>query len=361
MVEVEEMKSRVFFTPIKDADDIEAVNTGVKALMAKSGLPAVARPGAKVVVKLHFGEDGTDSFVRPAHVRIVCDELAAAGALPFLSDANTLYRGKRLNCEDHLAVAIDHGFTRDAVGVDIFIPDDTKDQNVVDIAIDQKFIKAASICRCYMDVDAIVAITHFKGHGLTGFGGSLKNLGMGCATRRGKLAQHCDVTPSFYEDKCIGCGECEKVCPVSAIQMENDRSVLDRAKCIGCANCIAACPSGALMVDFKAGDDLQKKMVEYTYAILKDRKGKAGYLNFALRINKECDCWRYGNQRIAPDVGIFASMDPVAIDKASLDLVNNACGKEVFKEFHPDQNPYLQLQYAEELGLGSTDYELIEV
>ncbi len=355
------MKSQVFFTPVKDADDIEAVNASLDGLLEKSRVAQVAAAGNKVAVKLHFGEEGTDSFVRPDHLRVICEKIAQREAKPFLSDANTLYRGKRLNSQDHLQVAIEHGFTREAAGADIFIPDDTRDEDVAEVSIDQKFIKTASICRCYLDADAFIAVTHFKGHALTSFGGSLKNVGMGCATRRGKLAQHCDATPTFYEDKCIGCGECEKVCPVGAIQMENDKSVLTRDKCIGCASCVAACPNTALFIDFKAGDDVQKKMVEYAYAILKEKEGKAAFLNFALRINKECDCWRYGNQRIAPDVGIFASTDPVAIDKASLDLVNKACGKEIFKEFHPDQNPLLQIEYANRIGLGNLDYELVRL
>jgi hypothetical protein len=173
------------------------------------------------------------------------------------------------------------------------------------------------------------------------------------------LAQHCDAAPTFYEENCVGCGECVEVCPVDAIHMEDDRSVLDRDKCIGCASCVAACPNRALFIDFEAGDEVQEKMVEYTYAILKNKKGRAGFLNFAVRINKECDCWAFENSRIAPDVGILASADPVAIDKASLDLVNASCGKEIFKEVHPRQNPLLQLEYAQKIGLGSIDYELI--
>jgi uncharacterized Fe-S center protein len=184
---------------------------------------------------------------------------------------------------------------------------------------------------------------------------------MGCATRAGKLAQHCDTVPTFYEDKCIGCGECEKVCPVEAIQMENDKSALSREKCIGCASCVGVCPNMALFVDLEVGDEIQKKMVEYTYAILKGKKGKACFLNFALRINKECDCWPYENERIAPDVGILAATDPVAIDMASLDLVNGSCGKDIFKEFHPGKNPMAQLEYAQSLGLGHLDYDLIRV
>ena len=355
------MKSKVYFVQVADAENINEVNKKLSQLLAKSNVLACVKEGHKPVIKLHFGEEGTTSYVRPDHLRFICDAIVKKGAAPFLSDANTLYRGKRLNSKDHLNIAMSHGFTKQALCVDVFISDDTKKDEITSVQIDQRRIKTAKVGRCYIEADSFLAVTHFKGHGLTGFGGTLKNIGMGCATREGKLAQHNDAAPIFYADKCVGCGECVEVCPADAIRMENDKSVLDKKKCIGCASCVAACPQDALFVDFEAGDDVQRKMVEYAFAILKDKKGKAGFLNFALRINKECDCWAYENSRIAPDVGILASMDPVAIDKASLDVVNAACGKEIFKEAHPQQNALLQLEYAQMLGLGSIDYELIRV
>ena len=200
------MKSKVFFVPVEDAEDISAVNDKLKSLLVESRVLAFSEDVKKVVVKLHFGEEGTDAFVRPAHLRLICDKLAGEGTIPFLSDANTLYRGKRLNSKDHLGVAAAHGFTRKAVGADVFIPDENKKEDVTEVRIDQQFIKTAKVGRCFVDADAFVAVTHFKGHGLTGFGGTLKNIGMGCATREGKLAQHCDAAPNFYEDKCVGCG-----------------------------------------------------------------------------------------------------------------------------------------------------------
>lgn len=355
------MKSKVYFIAVKDANDIHAVNDKLKRLLEKSKILEFIRKEYKVGVKLHFGEEGNTAFVRPEHVRLICDGITSKGATAFLSDANTLYRGRRLNSKNHLALAHEHGFTKEAVGIDTFIPDDTKKEDTIDIQINQKFIKTAKVARFFIDADAIVAVNHFKGHMLTGFGGALKNIGMGCATREGKLTQHCDVSPIVYVDKCTGCGECEIVCPVGAIHIENKKSVLDSSKCIGCASCMAACPTMAMFVDIEAGDKVQEKMAEYSLAVLKDKEDKAAFLNFALRINKECDCWGMENPSIGPDVGILASLDPVSIDKASFDLVNKACGKDIFKAAHPEQDGMKQLEYAQEIGLGNLDYELIEV
>ena len=356
------MKSTVYFVNVKDADDIADVNDQLKTLLEKSKVLDVIHKNQKVGVKLHFGEEGSTGFVRPDHLRVICDEILRRGAVPLLSDANTLYRGKRLNPKDHLALAYEHGFTKEKVGADIFIPDDTRKEDVTEVHIDQSRIKTAKIARFYLDVvDAIVAVSHFKGHGLTGFGGAIKNIGMGCATREGKLAQHCDASPVFYGDDCTGCGECAIVCPVKAIHIENEKSVLDRSKCIGCGSCIAACTAAALSVDMEVGNELQEKMAEYAYAVLRNRENKSCYLNFALRINKECDCWSSENPRIAPDVGILASLDPVSIDKASFDLVNKACGRDIFNEIHPKQDALNQLEHGAEIGLGSLDYELVEL
>jgi uncharacterized protein len=260
-----------------------------------------------------------------------------------------------------LQLAYEHGFTKEATNAELIIPDDTQEKNVACLEINQKFIKSAKVARIFIDTGALIVVSHFKGHILTGFGGALKNVGMGCATRQGKLAQHCNLAPVVYTDKCIGCGECAIICPVEAIKLINKKSVVDSAKCIGCASCLAVCPSMAMFIDFKAGSQLQDKMVEYSLAVLKDKKKKSGFINFAVKINKECDCWGSQNPRIAPDVGILASNDPVSIDQASFDLVNKACGKNIFKDAHPEQNGTRQLRHAQDIGLGSLDYELIEL
>jgi len=355
------MKSKVYFISVNNSNDLQVVNQKLKKLIGESKVLDFIRENDKVAVKLHFGEEGNKGFVRPQHLRPVCDGIISRRASTFLADANTLYRGKRLNSSDHLKLAYEHGFTKVVTGAEVIIPDDTKKENVVAIEINQKFIKNASLTRIFIDADAIVAVSHFKGHILTGFGGALKNIGMGCASRQGKLAQHCDVAPVVHAERCIGCGECQIACPVDAIHLENKKSVVDSSKCIGCASCLAVCPTMAMFIDFKAGDKVQEKMVEYSLAVLKEKKNKSGFINFAIRINKECDCWGMENPRIAPDIGILASLDPVSIDKASFDLVNKASGTDIFKAAHPEQDGTKQLKYAQEIGLGSLDYELIEL
>ncbi len=355
------MSSKVYFIPLARSDNLQIINEKLKELLDKSNLLDLIEKNDKCAVKVHFGEEGNTGFVRPEHLRVVCDEIRARGGDTFLSDANTLYRGKRLNSKDHLALAYEHGFTKEITATDVIIPDDSKQENVISVQVNQKFIKQAKLARIFIDSDAIIAVSHFKGHILTGFGGALKNIGMGCATREGKLAQHCDLAPVVQTERCIGCGECVKICPAGAIHLEDKKSILDSSKCIGCASCLAVCPTMAMFIDFAAGVSVQEKMVEYSLAVLKEKKNKAGFINFAIKINKECDCWGMENPQIAPDIGILASMDPVSIDKASFDLVNKTCGRDIFKETHPDQNGLMQLKTAQEIGLGNLDYELIEL
>lgn len=356
------MKSKVYFIPAKDSENISTIAKKIKILCEESKVLTFISRHDAVAVKMHFGEEGNTGFVKPEYVRVICDGILAKGARAFLADTNTLYRGQRTNSKDHLAIAALHGFTKKATGVEVIIPDGSKKENTVDIEINQKFIKTAKLARLFIEADAIVVVSHFKGHMMTGFGGSLKNLGMGCAIREGKLMQHSDIAPIVYEQKCMGCGECEKICPANAIRIENRKSVIDGLKCIGCASCIAVCPFLAIDVPWESGGRiLQEKMIEYALAVIKGKKERLAFFNFTIKITKECDCLAKDDPHVAPDIGILASTDPVSIDKASFDLVNKACGRDIFKELHPKREGRRQLEYALQLGLGNLDYEIIEL
>jgi uncharacterized Fe-S center protein len=355
------MKSKVYFIPVENSEDVPSTSEKLKTLLEKSGILRCVQRSDRTAVKVHFGEEGNFGFVKPEYIRMICDGIKAIGAKAFLSDTNTLYRGMRTNSADHRATAKKHGFTKSSAGIDIVIPDDSKKESAVEVPIGLKFIKSAKLARIFTEVDSIVAISHLKGHILSGFGGAIKNIAMGCATRAGKLAQHCDISPVVYVDKCIGCGACVKTCPAEAIGIRDKKSVIDRSKCIGCAGCVEACPTAAMFIDMRSGDAVQLKMAEYAFAVLKKQKIRSGFVNFAVKITQECDCWGGGSPVIAPDVGIFASSDPVAIDKAGFDIVNRFCKKDIFKLAHPEQDGRKQLEYARKLGLGNIDYELIRL
>ncbi|MCX5795267.1 MAG: DUF362 domain-containing protein [Elusimicrobia bacterium] len=356
------MKSPVHFIASQRSDGLPETEAKLKRLLQASRVLDCAAAKDAVAVKLHFGEQGNTGFVPPPLLRVVAEALKARGAKPFLSDTNTLYKGRRTNSADHLSLAREHGFTPQALGAEVVIPDDTRPENVASVALGGRYIKTARVARVYASADVLVGVAHFKGHIMCGFGGALKNVGMGCATREGKLSQHSDVSPMVMEKSCTGCGACVNVCSAQAISLNEGRSVIDAALCVGCASCLAACPEGALQVRWEAGGGvIQEKMAEYAQAALTGKKGKAAFLNVCLKITAECDCIAKDEPALMPDLGLLASADPVALDQACYDLAVKAAGRDVFKAAHPRRDGFKQLRHAEEIGLGSREYELVHV
>lgn len=355
-------KSKVYFIRVNNSDTAGIIKSKLEQLIKASRVFDFIREGDRVAMKIHFGEEGNTGYVRPEFVRVISDNIGGKQADHFLSDTNTLYRGRRMNLQDHLKLAYEHGFTKEACGCNVLIADDTKEENAAEVLINQKFIKTAKIVKFFQEADIILGIAHFKGHLMTGFGGALKNIGMGCATKEGKLAQHSDISPFVRIEKCIACKECLKICPEDTIFIKNNKAYIDPAKCIGCASCIAACAQNAIDVNWEAGgSNIQEKMIEYAKAVLKDKQGNSVFINFATKITGECDCLAKDDPRIVSDVGILASQDPVSVDKASMDLINKAADRDIFKEVHPLRDGLKQLKYAHKIGLGNLEYELIEV
>jgi uncharacterized Fe-S center protein len=340
-------------------------------LLLKTGLPAKFKKGHLVAIKLHFGERGNTAYIRPVFVRHIVEMIRQTGAHPFLTDTNTLYVGDRTNSAAHIERAILNGFDFAVTGAPIIIADGLRGESAVKIEIDGRHLSEVSIAREIASADGLVVLSHFKCHELTGFGGALKNVGMGCASREGKLAQHSQCAPKVSPEKCTACGECALYCPANAISVEGS-AVIDGKLCTGCSHCIAVCPEGTIKVQWnESASNVQEKMVEHLKGALRGKEGRTLYVNFINQVTPLCDCYGHSDTPIVPDVGILASTDPVAIDQASVDLVNaqegfrnsaltsgHAPGCDKFRGVHPVIDWEVQLDYAEVLGLGSREYRI---
>ncbi len=335
------------------------------------------RPHSLVAVKLHFGERGNLAYLRPQWVRRVVDLLRAQKIRPFLTDTNTLYKGSRSDAVSHLETAIANGFSYSVVGAPVLIADGLLGNSYARLTLDLPLLKEFFVAKDIYRAEGLVVLSHFKGHELTGFGGALKNLGMGCAARPGKLQQHSTLSPKINKKLCIGCGTCLENCPVEAPepvpQAKKKRFRINPEKCIGCGECIALCPQGAIKVQWnEKAEAFMKKMVEYAYAALQGKQGRAVFINFVKDISPACDCYRFNDYPIVPDLGILASEDPVALDQASVDLVNQSetlpgakikagPGQDKFRALYPKIDWTVQLEHAEAIGLGSRKYELVRL
>jgi uncharacterized Fe-S center protein len=352
------MGSTVWFTDLSARPGRSLVDkTG--DLLRAAGIADRVSPGALTAVKLHFGEKGNTAFLRPVYIRRIVEEIAAAGGRPFLTDTNTLYVGGRSNAVDHLSTAITNGFAYAVAGAPIVIADGLRGESSVRVPVDGQVCREVSIGAEIAHADAMVVATHFKGHEICGFGGALKNLGMGCASRSGKLVQHSTVAPVVDPSGCTGCGTCVAHCPSGAISVVDARALIAPGACIGCADCIVVCPEGTVKVDWNEASPLvQRKMVDHALGAVAGKDSSTLYVSFVMQVSPFCDCYGHSDRPVAPDVGILAASDPVALDQACADLVVRAAGKDPFRETHPSVDWTVQLAYAEEVGLGSRSYRL---
>lgn len=365
--------STVYFAPISGSGH-EGLIKAVPKLLERLPLSKVSGQGDLTAIKLHFGERGNKAYVPPPLVRPAVDALKKLGARPFLTDANTLYVGSRSDSAAHLETAHQHGFSQEAMGCPVIIADGLRGGAYVEVDVGGKHLKKVKLAHDLAKADAIVCLTHFKGHELAGFGGSIKNLGMGGGARGAKLAMHSDIVPQVKKSKCTACGRCVAECPSEAIRIKG-HAVIDQTKCIGCGSCIVVCPEHAVRNAWDTGPQaMQEKMVEHLAGFVKLHRGKLAYLNYVINVSPACDCYGRTDPYIVPDIGICASLDPVALDQASVDLVNKAAGQpdsalsnafrpgsDKFRDIYPEVDWSVQLRYAEDMGLGSRDYRLVEV
>jgi uncharacterized Fe-S center protein len=368
------MKSFVYFIDLR-AKYKENFLHKLGNLLETAGLSRVIKKRDLTAIKIHFGESGNTAFVRPVYLRKIVSCIKNIGAVPFLTDANTLYVGSRCDAPRHIATAIQNGFAFSVVDAPVIIADGLRGKSETAVIINQNRFQRAYIGTEIVQAHSLVSVAHFKGHELSGFGGTIKNIGMGSASRKGKMAQHADVAPKVRAAKCVGCGDCIARCAHKAISMVKEKARINPEKCVGCGECVLVCPNRAIRIRWNASIPIfMEKMVEYTLAVLKGKEGRSLFVNFITDVSPACDCPPFNDAPIVRDIGVVASTDPVAIDKASVDLVNQeralpgSClktnrlpGKDKFKGVYPNVDWNIQFKYAEAVGLGSSKYELINL
>lgn len=314
--------SKVYFTDMRALPGTN-LQQKLKRLILKAGIGQIDFQDKYAAIKIHFGEPGNLSYLRPNFAKTVADAVKELGGRPFLTDCNTLYVGRRKNALDHIEAAYENGFSPFSTGCQIIIADGLKGTDEVDVPVrGGEYIREAHIGRAVMDADIFISLSHFKGHESTGFGGAIKNIGMGCGSRAGKMDMHCAGKPDVDKSVCRGCGVCMKNCAHGAIAFdENRKAGIDHSKCVGCGRCIGACNFDAVYNgNDSANDELNCKMAEYAKAVVDGRP--AFHINIVNQVSPYCDCHGENDTAIIPDVGMFASFDPVALDVACVDACN---------------------------------------
>ena len=370
-------RSKVYYTDMR-TEYGNNLQQKLSKLITAAGIGSIDFDKKFAAIKIHFGEPGNLSFLRPNFAKTVADKVTALGGIPFLTDCNTLYVGRRKNAIEHLYAAEENGFNPATTGCQLIIADGLKGTDEVLVPLTgTKFVKEAKIGHAIMDADVIISLNHFKGHEGSGFGGALKNIGMGCGSRAGKMEQHCSGKPCVKEDRCRACRQCAKICAHGAISFESGKAAIDHNKCVGCGRCIGMCNFDAIRNDDDAeNSEFLMRMAEYAYAVLKDRP--SFHINLVMQVSPNCDCCSNNDLPIVPDIGMFASFDPVALDMASADACNAApvipgsmldetlkehgdCHHDHFSNAHPETNWRVCVDHAAALGVGSKEYELVRV
>lgn len=369
------MKSKVFFTDFRTVVDVP-ITQKLKNLCKKAGIADIDFEGKIVAIKMHFGEAGNLAYLRPNYAKALADVIKELGGVPFLTDCNTLYPGRRKNAIEHLDLANENGFMPATTGCQVVIGDGLRGSDDIAVPVPNgEYCKEAYIGRAVMDADVFISLTHFKGHEMTGFGGAIKNIGMGSGSRKGKMVMHCSGKPDIEQEKCKNCKLCGKQCGSDAICYDTGKAVIDLEKCKGCGRCMAACPFDAIYLpEWNAVELLDRRMAEYAYAVCYDRP--CFHVSLIMDVSPNCDCHGENDAPILPNIGMLASFDPVALDQACADLClsaepirNSQLGENLSKkDWHChhdhflDSNPNVEwqatLDQAEKIGMGSREYEL---
>ena len=366
--------SEVYFTDMRCPVGTSLLDK-LNSLITRAGIEQIDFDQKFIAIKIHFGEPGNLAFLRPNFAKTVADKVKALGGKSFLTDCGTLYVGRRKDALEHLDAAVENGFSPLSTGCQMIIADGLKGTDDVEVPVEGgDYCKTALIGRAVMDADIIISLNHFKGHEGTGFGGAIKNLGMGCGSRAGKMQMHSDGKPVVSPEYCRACGVCFQYCAQNAISREAGRkAVINQDMCVGCGRCLGVCNFNAIS-NPNDGDNysLNCKIVEYAKAVLAGRP--SFHISIVNQVSPYCDCHSENDAAVVPDIGMFASFDPVALDKACIDAVNQApvistsiiaererTHGDHFTDIHPTTDWRSQISHAEKLEIGSGYYNLITV
>ncbi|MFH0879320.1 MAG: DUF362 domain-containing protein [Lentisphaerota bacterium] len=350
------MRSKVFFAPLPDKAPADQIERNLAELLTAAEFEKHVPRQDYVAVKTHFGEGDNITHVPPRFFKPLSERIRKAGAHPFLTETSTLYKGRRGDAVAHLLLAHEHGYTIEATGMPIIMSDGLKGDYEYDVEIGGGLkVAVAGLLR---KINALVCVSHPTGHIALGFGGTLKNLGMGLSSRKGKLVQHSSVKPQVNQETCTGCGRCIKWCPVNCITLTEKKARIDDRLCIGCGECLVECSYDAILYNWEMDkDQIQKSTAEHACGVVKDKQ--CFYINYALNFTRDCDCFGTVKTPVVPDLGLFASTDPVAIDEACIAMLEQRSGKPLADLAYPELEPRIQIRHAEKLGMGSSQYELI--
>ena len=368
------MSSTVYFADLR-AGHRENLFAKLVRLIDAAGVEKVVGRGDLTAVKIHFGEKGGHAYIRPTFIRRIADRVKVLGGKPFLTDSCTLYPGERKEAVSALTCAIENGFAYAVAGAPLIMCDGLRGHASRRVPVDGEILREVDIALGILEADALIAVSHFKCHELTGFGGALKNLGMGCSSREGKLEQHSTVAPEIAEKYCTACAACLKACVHDAVSFIEGRARIDPERCAGCGRCITVCEEKAIRIQWNEEVPLvMKKMAEYAKGALHGKEGKALFVNFVTQVSPSCDCYGHSDAPIVADQGILAATDPVALDQACADLVLRAGGLagtalktghepggDKFRGVYPQIDWEIQLEHAQKIGLGSRRYDLVKL
>jgi len=356
------MAPKVYFIPLRDNPSVEEQVDALRTLYTHCSVADIIAEHSMVGIKLSVGEKNNTTHIKPPLAKAIADLIKKKKAYPFLTETSTLYKGERQNAVKHVLHAARHGFSLEAVGAPFIMADGLLGDSEIDVEINGELFKSVRIAREAVVADAMIVLSHPTGHMATGLGAAIKNLGMGLASRMGKMRQHSAVKPEIIADKCRLCGKCLEWCPEGIIAEKEGKAYINAEHCIGCGQCLAVCNFDSVRYDWNADPEyLQKAMAEHAYGSVKNKLDRTFYFNVLVDMTKDCDCASKKQEKLIPDVGILASTDPVAIDVATLDLTKQANGKHLTATAYPRHDPLIQLRHAEKVGLGSTTYELVQL